>query len=104
MSKKIYTVSKILVLLIAGGAAAFGISRHVQNAEAFWGMATCCHTKTGRTDRLFPNRCILKREPGTRRIIPEISASRICTGRNRRFLQTVLSTVQTIPSARSTKA
>ena len=65
MSKKIYTVSMILVLLIAGGAAAFGISRHVQKCGGLLGgWLRAVIPKTGRTDRLFPNRCILK--AGTR--------------------------------------
>ena len=37
MSKKVYTIIMILTLLVAGGAAAFGISRSLREASAFWG-------------------------------------------------------------------
>lgn len=64
MSKKIYTVSMILVLLIAGGAAAFGISRHVQNAEAFWGDGYVLSYQNGKNGSVVPEPLYFK--AGTR--------------------------------------
>lgn len=64
MSKKIYTVIMILVLLIAGGAAAFGISRHVQNAEAFWGDGYVLSYQNGENGSVVPEPLYFK--AGTR--------------------------------------
>lgn len=64
MSKKIYTVIMILVLLIAGGAAAFGISRHAQNAEAFWGDGYVLSYQNGENGSVVPEPLYFK--AGTR--------------------------------------
>lgn len=64
MSKKIYTVIMILVLLIAGGAAAFGISHHARGREAFWGDGYVLSYENGEGGAVVPKPLYFK--AGTR--------------------------------------
>lgn len=54
MSKKVYTIIMILTLLVAGGAAAFGISRSLREASAFWGDGYVLSYQSGENGTLVP--------------------------------------------------
>lgn len=54
MSKKIYTAIMVLTLLIAGAAAAFGISRSAKEASVFWGDGYVLSFQNGENGAVVP--------------------------------------------------